>query len=211
MTYHGQWDPPVDKVLHERYFRDRVGGVFIECGAFDGVEESCCLFFERERGWTGVSCEPVPALFSRLVVNRPTSTNLNVALAARSGRASFTHVIHPERGEWFGNGSLRLPEAARTDLADQSCEFVEIEVDTITYGDLVRQVGIVEVDLFVLDVEGHELEVIEGMKGCDPRHRPKVLCVEFVTSGLERLADALATLCYELDDTSFNNAFFVRI
>jgi hypothetical protein len=35
--FYGQFDPPVDRFLFERYFAgSKRPGVFIECGAFDG-------------------------------------------------------------------------------------------------------------------------------------------------------------------------------
>ncbi|MEI9889739.1 MAG: hypothetical protein WDN45_03025 [Caulobacteraceae bacterium] len=50
--FYGQFDPPVDRVLFERYFPDKtIRGVFVECGAYDGQTESCCKFFENR--WTG--------------------------------------------------------------------------------------------------------------------------------------------------------------
>jgi hypothetical protein len=42
--YYGQFDPPLDRVLHERYFLGRRRGVFVECGAFDGHLECSCKF-----------------------------------------------------------------------------------------------------------------------------------------------------------------------
>ncbi|MEI9889737.1 MAG: FkbM family methyltransferase [Caulobacteraceae bacterium] len=45
----------------------------------------------------------------------------------------------------------------------------------ITWRDFVKQQRIDHVDLFTLDVEGHELAVIEGMKDCAVL--PDVLCV----------------------------------
>jgi|GEM_PF-4885177 len=47
MKYYGQFHPPLDQLLHERYFGDCRGGVFLECGATDGVMESTCKFVEK--------------------------------------------------------------------------------------------------------------------------------------------------------------------
>jgi|LakMenEpi03Aug12_release.lakeMendotaPanAssembly.Ray.scaffolds.fasta_scaffold59755_2 hypothetical protein len=42
---------PVDKFLHDNYFKDKRDGFFIECGAADGLNLSCCKFFEETMGW----------------------------------------------------------------------------------------------------------------------------------------------------------------
>ena len=52
--FYGQFDPPVDRFLFERFFAgSKRPGVFIECGAFDGETESSCKFFEESLGWWG--------------------------------------------------------------------------------------------------------------------------------------------------------------
>jgi hypothetical protein len=60
------------------------------------------------------------------------------------------------------------------------------------------------VDLFVLDVEGHEEQVIEGMKGCNIL--PDVFCIE---DGLrENIVKNLTELCFVFD-VQFNcNAIY---
>ena len=48
-----------DRVL-DRVLGGKTGGVFVDIGAYDGRTGSNTLFFERERGWTGLLVEPVP-------------------------------------------------------------------------------------------------------------------------------------------------------
>jgi hypothetical protein len=58
----------------------------------------------------------------------------------------------------------------------------------------------------VLDVEGVELQVIEGM--ADPL--PRVMAVEVYFSGLDNVSAALARLGYRHDYTHHDDAVFVR-
>jgi len=44
--YHGQLG--FDKVIHEKYFLDKVDGLFIEAGALDGVLDSINLLFLKD-------------------------------------------------------------------------------------------------------------------------------------------------------------------
>ena len=45
------------------------GGFFVECGALDGETRSNTLFFERERGWSGLLIEADP-LNSRQLIKK---------------------------------------------------------------------------------------------------------------------------------------------
>jgi FkbM family methyltransferase len=206
MRFYGQWNPPVDQVLFERYFQDRRNGFFIEAGAFDGLIESSCKFFEESLGWRGANLEPTPWNFRLLQQNRPGSLNLQLALSDARGTARFTQAVHPQRGQHFGNGSLgHTPEHLRI-LEKEGCRFEQFPVPTLTYRDFVAEQGITRVDLMVLDVEGHEPQVIAGMAGCPVL--PRVLCVEHGHNGVEGTTRMLAPLGYRYDFSSHNNSMY---
>lgn len=208
MTYYGQFETPVDQFIHERYFPDGVFGVFVECGAFDGQTECSCKFFEETMGWTGFNLEPVPHLFQELQQNRPNATNLNVGLSTHAARLPFTRVVHPAFGDHTTLGSVALDPTYRAQLAADGCEFIETEINVIGWADFIAQQGINRVDLLVLDVEGHEAAVLEGMRGSSVL--PDVMCVEVGHTGLPKVRGLAEALGYEYDVSSYVNAFFVR-
>jgi FkbM family methyltransferase len=207
--FYGQFEPPVDKFLFERYFFDsNCKGIFVECGAFDGETESSCKFFEETLGWHGYNLEPVPWIWERLCANRSHSSNLKLGLSKQSGRAQFQAVNHPTFGINCTNGSLNHTESHRKFLEEVGAEFIEIEVELLTWRDFVARENISVVDLMVLDVEGLELEVIEGMVHCDVL--PGVLCVEVGHISLDKIRKQLAQLNYVYDTSSHVNAYFLH-
>lgn len=206
--FYGQFDPPVDQYLFERFFPTLRDGVSLECGAYDGITESSCYFFEKYRGWHCVNVEASPPIFPQLQRNRPNSTNVHAALSNQAGTARFTHVISPQHGENFGNGSLSHQPGHHADLLRQGCRFVEYQVRTITYPELIAEARISRLDLFVLDIEGHEAPVIESMK--QGALLPSVLCVEHGHSGVDRTREILAGLPFRLDSILHANSFFIN-
>jgi len=208
IRFYGQFDPPVDKILYDTYFTGVRGGFFIEAGASDGVEENCCKAFEESLDWTGINVEPSPVNFELLQVARPGAINVRAALSDRDGSATFTNALHPERGARFGNGSLSHTEDHIEELVAGGCTFETFDVETVRYDTLLARHGIERVDLFVLDVEGHELSALRGMEGT--HIWPQVFCVEFGNIGLESLCRKLEAWGYRFDFTAFNNAYFHR-
>ncbi len=206
MRFYGQFDPPVDKILHDSYFAGVRNGVFLEAGAFTGIEESSCLVFEESLGWTGLNVEPSPFNFDLLQQNRPGSVNVQAALSDSEGTATFTNVLHPTRGANFGNGSLSHMPGHRAELVADGCSFETFEVRTMRYDTLLAQHGIDQVDLFVLDVEGHELSVLRGMRGTTVW--PRVMCVEYGNLGVDALDAMLLPEGYVRDGIAFNNAYY---
>jgi hypothetical protein len=61
--YYGQFNPPFDKILEEKYLGKIKNGIGIECGAFDGVMECTLKFFEDNQGWTIYNIEASPPRF----------------------------------------------------------------------------------------------------------------------------------------------------
>jgi FkbM family methyltransferase len=209
MKFYGQFNPPVDRFIFERYFPDPdIRGVFVECGAFDGLMDSSCKMFEEFMGWTGYNFEPVPSLFDLLEQNRPRARNLQMALSDQDGQVTFRHAVHPRHGAYFGNGSLDHAAQHLEELEQSGCSFETFNVTTTTWRNFIASEGVEFVDLFVLDVEGHELSVLEGMKGAAVM--PHIMCVEFGHLGFGRVRKALHGLGYQYDIHSHGNAYFIR-
>lgn len=209
MKFYGQFDPPVDKVIYEKYFPQKTSGTCIECGAGEGILENSCKFFEESMGWKSINIEASPCNFKKLVVNRPTSLNFNLALSDKNGISTFNDVrFQPGEGDFSHLGSLSHQEAQLCEIKANHWTLHPVQVETITYASFIEKYEIHQVDLLVLDVEGCELQAIAGMRGS--KIIPKVMCVEYSYSGLEENKAALAQMGFRLDFTLFVNAFFVR-
>lgn len=207
--FYGQFDPPVDCFIFQRYFpEENIGGVFVECGAAGGLVESSCKFFEESMGWKGYNIEPAPPNFKTLCENRPYSTNLQLGLSNYDGKATFTHAISPVWGADFGNGSISHTQGHMKDLQEQGCSFIEYEIEVMTWRSFIQRESITHVDLFVLDVEGHELSVLEGMLGSAVL--PDIMCVEVGHLNMHHVREKMAQLGYVYDISSHVNAFFIH-
>ena len=68
-VYYGQFEPPVDKIIHERYFPNKYNGTFLEAGSFDGITECSAKFFEENYNWKAINIEPLPHIFEQLKKN----------------------------------------------------------------------------------------------------------------------------------------------
>lgn len=209
MELYGQFSPRVDEILYERYFKYyQTPGFFIECGAADGISESCCYFFEKNLRWSGINVEASPKIYQALTKNRPHSKNVNLALSdSDNQKVSFTTTVHPYHGELFGNGSIKHTPEHLADLKQQNVILNNIEVTTMTYDSLTSDVKSEFVDLFVLDIEGHELPVLNSLS--KKMRLPTVFVIEHGHLGQEKLNQILSPLGYELDYTFANNSYYI--
>lgn len=213
MKFYGQFNPPVDQFIYERYFKKKpkIGkGFFIECGAFDGLTESSCKFFEEELRWNGINIEPSPPIFEQLIINRPSAINVNVALSNEKTEGVFRSVVHPVYGEMCTSGSLNHTDEHKRLLDDMGCSFKEYKVPIIEWSELIRRYKVRKCDLFVLDVEGNELKVIDSMRKAGKRSLPKIFVVEHGHLDKKEVIAQAESLGYKYDTSSYVNSYFIR-
>lgn len=200
MKYHGQL--LLDKILHENFFLNKRDGSFIECGAFDGIIESNTLFFYENLDWRGYNIEPVPKIFEALKNNREKDKNFNLALTNVDGTNIFTQAIAadvPFYDGHFGNGSLQHTNNHLLELLNRRCRFEKYEVETMKISTFYKKNKIQkQIDLFILDVEGHETEVLSCLKEVEKSIAPSVIAVEYGHCGEENILKYLLPLDYKI-------------
>lgn len=210
LKFYGQFEDPVDSILFRRYFKNTSSpGFFIECGAFDGVTESCCYIFEKYLNWKGVNFEPSPPIYKKLSENRPNSLNLNLALSDKNGEENFSATTHPVYGDLFGNGSIQHSSEHYESLVRENVKFTEFKIQTIDYKTFIERYKIEKIDIFILDVEGYEVNILKTLDKTTVL--PKVFVIEYTHIGLDNLNTLMINLGYALDYVSNNNAFYVLL
>lgn len=142
-----------------KFIRKNVyGGVAFDVGAHIGYY-SRLLSSVADRVY---AFEPEPRNFALLVKNTrkyPNVTPVNMAISNKSGQEDFFIV----KGSTF-----------RHSLVDEGdCESVQI--NTTSLDDFVKENSLQGISFVKIDVEGHEKEVLEGMKEIINKHHPIVI------------------------------------
>lgn len=173
-------------------FDGQTGGFFIEVGAYDGLLISTTYALEAA-GWTGLLVEPQPDRFRACVANRPHSRVVHAAVSSRgsSGTTTFQRLecaagLHSDLAS-----SITLLGHQRSLAAEQNAAVATIEVPLTTLATLLRTYSPPpRIDVVVVDVEGFEHQVLDGLE--IETFRPRVLLVEDHTRGKdERTADLI--------------------
>ncbi len=161
---------------------DYRGGVFVEAGANDGISQSNTYFFERMRGWRGVLIEPVPELALACRRNRPRATVVNAALVAddrvREVTMRTANLMSIVEGA-FGARDADQAHIERAVAAQGGPDRVTPRTVTVparTLTAVLIDAAIAHIDLLSLDVEGYELQVLQGLDL--GRFRPRYILVE---------------------------------
>jgi FkbM family methyltransferase len=118
-------------------------GVFVECGANDGLFMNNTWVLESQRGWTGLLVEPSPSAFEACVKNRPNSIVLNYALVSND------YPLPSITGDFDGHPMSSVDGKRRFNSSPSN-----VTVMATTLSKLLEVCEISQIDLFSLDVEG---------------------------------------------------------
>ena len=173
LKYYGQFDPPLDKYLHETFFKNTVNGISIEAGASNGITENNTNFFEENLKWKTFNVEPLKLWYNDLIINRPNSININRCLHPYNDNEIITFYIPNLPIYKYKNhlGSLNY-----NNLLKYNTKIKSIETKKIKYNAIIKKYNIKNLDLFALDIEGYEIEFLKSFK--DWLIYPKVFVIE---------------------------------
>jgi FkbM family methyltransferase len=157
-----------DRILEE-IFGDRAEGYCVEIGAHDGLTGSASYLFEK-RGWQCLLVEPIPALVEEIRRHRA-CTVVNCAVSDREGAATFGVAEGVEEMSTLDLTPGHLKWIKRSGGAVR-----EMTVPTATLDSLLAEAAFPEIQFITIDVEGHEVAVLEGFTL--EAHRPRIVIIE---------------------------------
>ena len=147
-------------------------GYYVEVGGWDPVEHSVSRSFYL-RGWAGLVLEPVAEHCERFTAVRPQDQVLQVVASSQDGYVDF-HCL-PGTGLSTSSGVVALRHAAAGMVEEVR------RLPSRTLAGLLQEHAPSEIHFMTIDVEGAELDVLQGMDF--GRFRPWILVIEATEPG----------------------------
>lgn len=184
MTYSGRCSKgePMDHLLIEKYL-NFTNGTFIEVGANDGITQSNTKLLEEKYGWKGILIEPSIHSFEKIEINRNCKNTYNCALV------DFKYKDNTILGDFNGDlmSSIDGKRKDSNHLFQVSCRTLQSILD---------ETNIRHVDFFSLDVEGYELNILNGIDFSKTSF--SYILIEVYTVDLENIKCFLKTHGFEM-------------
>jgi FkbM family methyltransferase len=211
-------DSGEERYLFEHYFKPGQGdGVVVEIGGHDGITKSISMSLENSLGWRALLIEPAPSNFQKILRYRPHTQVFNTAVCNVPKMLHFVELdsvggileFMPEEflkkyfpKEWFkADGSTDIAHIESSAM----CTFIQCAPMSL----LLRLAGVCHVDLFVLDVQGAELEVLKSFDFDEVS--VSVWCIEVEKNNVQDKRDIISLLGangYVLQAGVKNNLWF---
>jgi FkbM family methyltransferase len=176
-----------DLFLNRWFFANHEHGFFVDVGAFDGELGSNTAFFEKKLGWSGLAFEPNPPAYAALKRNRSCQTiqgcaydhDGEVSFLALSEKDAqrrrerverppnlFSMVLDPSHGGVMLSGiQQHIGNMSRVEGMRNAWDLDQklVTVPCYRIDSRLKQAGVNTVDYLSIDVEGAELQVLQGI------------------------------------------------
>lgn len=150
-------DAAIDDILKQKR-----NGFFIEVGAYDGVSLSNSLFFELNRGWTGLLIEANPRAYRELIQKDRHAWTTGACISlSNQVELNVDFLAHGMLG---GYKTDRFTAGGALDEESKTNPYVySVKANCFPLGVMLDAIGVRKVDMFSLDVEGAELAVLKSI------------------------------------------------
>jgi FkbM family methyltransferase len=148
-------------------------GVYVEAGANDGLAQSNTKIFSEYLGWTGLLVEPDYNTYLKCKSNRPESIVVHGALVSFDYKQKYVtgdfdgsltaSVKGIRQNRYFKNDRSLNCLNRIINMVKYRLTKVRSRVPAYTLDYLLQSNNISKVNFLSLDVEGYELEVLEGI------------------------------------------------
>ena len=137
----------IDNIINELY-KDKKG-FFVEVGVSDPIDQNNTYLLEQN-GWSGILIEPSTKHNSRYSTIRPNSIIENVALVSKDYKEDFIYF----------NDSFSENHGFTSTVSEKNGKD---KVSCATLNTILLKHNIKHIDFLSIDVEGYEIEVMNGI------------------------------------------------
>ena len=150
-----------DVTLNDMYFKNKEGGVFVDIGAYDGVEKSNTYAYETILDWSGICVEPILGRYQELAKNRRCTCIHGAVSDKDQDMVEFCEI---EGYSEMLSGILEDYDANhKRRIINEGSKRKKVSYKNYRINDILNANKITNIDLLDIDTEGNELKILKDI------------------------------------------------
>lgn len=166
-----------DYWVNKNIFKNKLKGVFVDIGAYDGKTFNNTYFFEKRLQWHGICVEPMPDIFQLLKKNRD-CVCVEGGVDVQERTQDFMRIYGQSEmlSGFVDKYEPKHIERIQNELTVKGGMYVILKIKTYKINDLLAQNNFSSIDFLSLDTEGGELDILKSIDF--DRYHIQVITVE---------------------------------
>ena len=160
-------------LLIDHIFKSKKKGFYLDVGCQHPVSNNNTYLLYR-RGWSGINIDLDPKNIRLFNLERPKEINICKCVSSNNSKKDL----------FFFHSGSPINSLEKKTTKDKS-NFSLKKIETFTLNSILEDYKIQHIDYFNLDVEGHELDVLNNFN--IQKYKPKVISVEFIDFQMNEL------------------------
>ena len=151
------------------YFKNKKNGIYLDVGAYHPLDGNNTYLLYKKKNWHGINIDVNPLSVELFQKARKFDLNINTAVSNKKG---FVTLYFRKKINMLNTLSKKI---ARIHFRNG---FKEKNIKSNTLNNILDQTRYrnKKIDFFNLDVEGHELDILESLNF--KKYQPILICVE---------------------------------
>ena len=151
------------------YFKNKKNGIYLDVGAYHPLDGNNTYLLYKKKNWHGINIDVNPLSVELFQKARKFDVNINTAVSNKKG---FVTLYFRKKINMLNTLSKKI---ARIHFRNG---FKEKIIKSNTLDNILDQTRYKnkKIDFFNLDVEGHELDILESLNF--KKYQPTLICVE---------------------------------
>ncbi len=169
-----------EDLILKNLFENKANGFYVEIGAFHPFIISNTNLFYKDLNWKGINIDPNPFAIEKFNQHRPNDINLNIAIANTNSKLKYYFVDDT-------NSMNSMSEEFLIKRGVDPEKIKNVEINCFPLKDVFEKYlpKNQKIDLFNIDVEGLELEVLKSNDWS--KYKPEVIIMECESSSIDDL------------------------
>ena len=147
-----------DGIIYNTFFKNVTDGVYCDIGGNHPININNTYMFEK-LGWQGVVFEPLPHM-KPLWEKHRNAKFFPYAISNENKKIPFSIVKNTTGWE---DALSYIPDTLNHNLGTEDYEISTINIQAVRLSDILESQHITHIDYMSLDVEGHEMQALQGI------------------------------------------------
>lgn len=162
-------------ILIDYFYKNKLNGFYVDVGCQNPISNNNTYLLYKNKKWTGINIDLDPENIKLFNLARPNDININAAVSS----------VEQELDLYYFHDKSAINTVSKEIASRHNVKAKQVkQIYSSTLNILLNKHNIDKIDYLSIDVEGHELDILNGFD--IKKYQPDIVSIEFLDLNLEK-------------------------